>query len=94
MVVESPVIPDLVRDYRLEARVDGAWQELVTVADNRMRHRAHAFTAVRADALRLVITATNGSPWATVFALRAFCDPDPRLLHSSPPQTTPREIYR
>jgi hypothetical protein len=89
LVTPELVIADLVLRYRLDARVDGVWQELVTISDNRMRHRAHTFSSVQADALRLVITATNGSPWATVFALRAYSDPDPRLLHSGPPRIAP-----
>lgn len=84
------VIPDLVRDYRLDARIDGEWRDLVTITDNRMRHRAHSFAPVNAEGLRLVVSATNGSSRATVFALRAYTDPDPRLLHSEPPRLTTR----
>ncbi|MFD5335740.1 FAD-dependent oxidoreductase [Streptomyces hawaiiensis] len=68
-----PVMPELVRDYRVEALVDGAWQTVVTVEDNRERRRSHVLgERLRATALRLTVLATNGSEWATVVALRVF----------------------
>ncbi|MFD5098569.1 FAD-dependent oxidoreductase [Streptomyces albidochromogenes] len=68
-----PVMPELVRDYRVEALVDGAWQTVVTVEDNRGRRRSHVLgERLRATALRLTVLATNGSEWATVVALRVF----------------------
>jgi hypothetical protein len=87
---EPPVMPELVRDYRLEARVDGVWRELVEVIDNRVRRRVHVVAPIRVDALRLTVTTTNGSPWATVHAVRAYNDPDPRLLRSGAPLITTR----
>jgi hypothetical protein len=68
-----PVMPELVRDYRVEALVDGAWQTVLTVEDNRERRRSHVLgERLRATALRLTVLATNGSEWATVVALRVF----------------------
>ncbi|MEV7252857.1 FAD-dependent oxidoreductase [Streptomyces cyaneofuscatus] len=70
-----PVVPELVRDYAVEARVDGDWQTLVRVRDNRERRRSHPLQErLAATALRLKVSATNGSAWATVVALRVFED--------------------
>jgi hypothetical protein len=67
------VIPELVRDYRVEAEVDGRWQELVAVEGNRRRHRVHTLeTPVPLTGLRVVVESTNGSQWASIVAVRAF----------------------
>jgi hypothetical protein len=69
-------MPSLVRDYRLQARIDGAWVDQQVVTENRTRHHRHVFEEpVRTDALRLVVEATNGDPWARVVALRAYPEP-------------------
>ncbi|MFJ1787047.1 FAD-dependent oxidoreductase [Streptomyces anulatus] len=68
-----PVVPELVRDYSIEALVDGVWRTVVSVRDNRERRRSHPLDeSVAAMALRLNVKATNGSEWATVVALRVF----------------------
>src|SRR5690606_8467818 len=72
-LTEFEVIPELVRDYRVEAQVAGEWRELAAVTGNRRRHRVHALeSVVSATALRVVIEATNGSRWASVVAVRVF----------------------
>jgi len=65
-------VPTLARDYRVEACVDGSWQELATVADNRHRHRVHDVAATRTASLRVVVTATNGSPFVTASAVKVY----------------------
>jgi hypothetical protein len=69
-----PVIPELVRDYRILAEADdGEWLTIASIEGNRVRHRAHALDApVRTGAIRLVVTATNGAPSAMISALRVF----------------------
>ncbi|WP_438432299.1 FAD-dependent oxidoreductase [Gorillibacterium sp. sgz500922] len=68
-----PVIPELVRGYRLEALVKGEWRELARVADNRRRRRVHVLDQpVQASALRLVVDETNGAPLAEVFEIRVY----------------------
>jgi hypothetical protein len=72
---ETPfrVFRDLVRDYRVEARVQGAWTELVRETGNRVRRRAHRLASpVRAEALRLVVQATHGTAGAEVFEIRVY----------------------
>ncbi|MEU3831829.1 FAD-dependent oxidoreductase [Streptomyces microflavus] len=68
-----PVVPELVRDYRIETLVDGSWRTLTEVRDNRERRRSHPLDApVTTTALRVAVLATNGSAWATVVALRVY----------------------
>ncbi|MFJ8762755.1 FAD-dependent oxidoreductase [Streptomyces cyaneofuscatus] len=68
-----PVVPELVRDYRIEALMDGSWHTLVDVRDNRERRRSHPLDpSVTTTALRVNVLATNGSAWATVGTLRVY----------------------
>lgn len=69
------IIPELVKDYRLEARLAGEeeWTVLVQEKANRKRSRTHTLTEpIQADALRLVIESTNGSASAEVVELRVY----------------------
>ncbi|WP_405189681.1 FAD-dependent oxidoreductase [Streptomyces anulatus] len=72
------VMPELVRDYRVQSRdAAGAWHTLLTVTDNRRRHRVHTLAAedggpVRTGALRLVVDATHGARRAHVIAFKAY----------------------
>lgn len=67
------VMPELVRDYRLEGRVDGTWRTLATVEANHHRRRVHELAEpTRLDALRLVVSRTNGADTAQLVSLRAF----------------------
>ena len=64
--------PETVRDYSLEAKVDGVWQTVAEVQGNYQRRRMHAFEPVQVTALRICITATNGAPDARLFEIRAY----------------------
>jgi hypothetical protein len=67
------VIPELVRDYTIEACRDGVWTAVASVTDNRQRLRVHEFDAhVSTSAIRLVAERTNGSPWVSVVSVRAY----------------------
>jgi len=63
-------VPDLARDYRIEACVDGDWRSVAEVEGNRHRHRVHDVEPVRTSSLRVVVTATNGSPFVTASAVK------------------------
>jgi hypothetical protein len=66
-------VPDLVRDYTLDVRTAEGWRPVAEVTGNRHRHRVHTLAEpVRADALRLRVTATNGSPAVTVCAVKVY----------------------
>jgi FAD dependent oxidoreductase len=70
------VMPALVRDYEIQAEVDGSWTTLAAGRDNRRRHRVHRLdVAVTATRLRVVITSTNGAPRAHVVAVRTYAEP-------------------
>ncbi|MGY5000746.1 FAD-dependent oxidoreductase [Streptomyces griseus] len=74
------VMPELVRDYRLQAcDAAGDWHTLLTVTENRRRHRVHPVRTadggpVRTAALRLVVDATHGARHAHVVAFKAYGD--------------------
>ena len=66
------VIPQLVRDYRLEVLGSGGWTTIADEQDNRRRHRQHPLPAGLGafSAARLVVSATNGARQARVVAFR------------------------
>ena len=69
---DEPRVERCVRDYRIEARLEGEWTTVTAATGNYQRFRRHTFDAVTADALRLVVEATNGLSAAEVFELRAY----------------------
>ena len=65
--------PETVRDYRIEGRSgDGEWCQLAGVEGNYQRLRRHCFDGpeMQFDALRVVVTATNGVAEARICGLR------------------------
>ncbi|EME19625.1 MULTISPECIES: FAD-dependent oxidoreductase [Rhodococcus] len=66
--------PQTVRDYAVEALVDGEWHEIVKVTGNIRTRVVHTFDAVQTSALRLMIYATNGDPSAGVYEIRCYAD--------------------
>jgi hypothetical protein len=71
----SEPLDTLVKAYRVEARCEGAWIEVICEADNRTRCRTHRFAAVQAEALRLVVDAVHaGGRAARLFELRAYAE--------------------
>jgi hypothetical protein len=66
------VIPELVRDYRIEIATAEGWAVVDRVTGNRRRRRVHEVGGVTTNALRVVVEATNGSAWASVVAVRVF----------------------
>lgn len=67
------VMPGLVRNYRLEAWIDGKWEGILEVKDNRKRKRIHSLPeSVRSDKLRIVVEETNGSPYAEIIEVRVY----------------------
>ncbi|MEK5435269.1 MULTISPECIES: FAD-dependent oxidoreductase [Paenibacillus] len=66
-------IPELVRDYRLEAFSEGKWTVLHREKGNYKRKRIHRLPApVKASALRLVVEASNGGRFAEVVEVRVY----------------------
>lgn len=65
--------PETVRDYRIEARVDGQWIEVVAVQGNYLRHRIHRLNEeLKTNALRVVVEATNGAEQARICEVRVY----------------------
>ena len=62
--------PETVRDYRLTARTASGEVELADVRGNYQRLRRHAFDPIEVRAVRLHVTATNGSEHVRVFEIR------------------------
>ena len=65
--------PDLIKDYDVEVKSNGAWKTVAEVRDNHHRRCRHVLPeAIKADAVRLVIRATNGTPRAQVYAVQVY----------------------
>jgi hypothetical protein len=62
--------PETIRDYSIEALVNGRWKPVVTVAGNYQRRCVHAVEACQFTALRITVTATNGLPHARLCEVR------------------------
>jgi hypothetical protein len=72
---ETPfaIIPELVKDYDLEAWVGGEWRKLAQEQGNRKRKKVHRLTeSVATDRVRLVVHATNGCERAELIELRVY----------------------
>ncbi|MBM7567196.1 FAD-dependent oxidoreductase [Paenibacillus sacheonensis] len=68
-----PVLPELVKDCRIEALVGDEWTVLERIADNRRRKRVVQLpAAVAASAIRVAVEATNGSPFAQLIEIRVY----------------------
>lgn len=65
----------LVHTARVEALVDGQWQEIARMEENRERHRSFPLARpVRTDSLRVVVEEMNGAPTARIVSLRVYGD--------------------
>lgn len=71
---ETPflVIPELVKDYRIEAWINNGWTVLHRETNNRIRKRVHSINEVQTNKLRLVVESTNGSPRAEIVEIRVY----------------------
>ena len=54
------VVPWSVREYTLEAWVEGGWREVAREEENVHRYREHRFAPVCAERLRLTVHSTHG----------------------------------
>jgi hypothetical protein len=72
-VIRAPQ-PETVRDYELLYSAPGSkeWVSLGQFKGNHQRLRRHDFKPISAAALRLKITATNGSKVAAVYEVRCY----------------------
>ena len=72
-IIRAPQ-PETVKDYQVLYRnsADGKWEILADVKNNHQRLVRHEFSPVSAQAIRLVVTATNGEKLARVFEVRCY----------------------
>lgn len=66
------VVPELVKDYRVEVCREGRWEAVVVVEGNRLRRRKHLLDGSAVSAVRVATTATNGSAYAEIIEVRAY----------------------
>ncbi|MOA48820.1 hypothetical protein D3C78_1716190 [compost metagenome] len=67
------VIPELVKDYRIEAMTEHGWEVICQITNNRMRKHVHQLPKqVNCTQLRLVVEQTNGSSRAEVIEIRVY----------------------
>lgn len=72
--VKLPMPEELVRDYTVELRSDGAWREIARVTGNDRRYRVHRLPRVEADALRVTVIRTWGDKLSRILEIRAYDD--------------------
>lgn len=68
------VMPELVADYVVEIRAEGAWRPVAEVTGNRHRHRIHDIPTTSADGVRVRISRTNGSPYVSLSSVKVFAE--------------------
>ncbi|WP_129668904.1 FAD-dependent oxidoreductase [Phytoactinopolyspora endophytica] len=66
------VMPELIRDYEIQAATSDGWSTLVTVTGNRRRRRVHDVVPIETTQVRAVVTATNGAPCAHLVSFRLY----------------------
>jgi hypothetical protein len=70
---ELYVDPQVARDLRAEALVDGEWKEIGAVTGNYQRRVVFQSDApVSTDRIRITVTATNGDPSAAIYEVRCY----------------------
>jgi hypothetical protein len=70
-IIRAPQ-PETVKDYDLFVLRQGQWKHVCAIRDNYQRLRAHNLEPGPADAVRMVIHATNGIPEARLFEIRCY----------------------
>ena len=67
------VLPELVRNYTVEAYANGEWTAVAEGQNNHKRKHVHTLgAAVSADKLRISVYSTNGSPCAEIVEVRVY----------------------
>jgi FAD-dependent oxidoreductase family protein len=72
-IIRAPQ-PETVRDYALSYRSDksGPWKPLAEIKNNHQRLVRHTFEPVKAQAIRIHVTATQGDKLARIFEVRCY----------------------
>jgi hypothetical protein len=69
--MKYPEVETCVKDYTVEIFDGAEWQTVAEVAGNFMRKRTHTFGVVKAERIRITVTATCGDPSARITEVRA-----------------------
>ncbi|MZQ85131.1 FAD-dependent oxidoreductase [Paenibacillus sp. 5J-6] len=70
---EFEVIPELVKDYKLQAFAHGEWKTVAEELNNHTRHHIHTFPeTVVTNRLRLLVESTNGAERAEIVEIRCY----------------------
>lgn len=70
---EFEIIPELVKDYTVQAWVGESWTTVVEATNNHTRHHVHVLdSAVSTNRLRVVVASTNGSAHVEIVELRCY----------------------
>jgi hypothetical protein len=64
--------PESVRELEIRAHTPQGWRTVGTLQDVYHRRHVLAFPIVEADALQVIVTATNGDPHARVYEIRVY----------------------
>ena len=62
----------LAKGYFVEVLSGGEWRKVAEAQENARRLCIHDFRAQSAEALRITVTETYGSPSASIFEIRAY----------------------
>ncbi|GGA86159.1 hypothetical protein GCM10011369_30270 [Neiella marina] len=68
----NAVPPELLKQLQLEARVNGRWQRLAVVTNNRTRLIKFTFEPLTTTAIRIRLEQTYGAPNGKLFEVRAY----------------------
>lgn len=67
------IIPELAKDYQIQAWVRGEWITLAEEHSNHTRKRVHKLaSSIETSKLRIVVTSTNGSERAEIVEVRCY----------------------
>lgn len=79
-VLKNPEAPQCAKDYALyiesnltsDRYKNTGWKKIIEITGNYHRKRIHGFPKITSKKLKLEITATNGSPSASVYEIRVY----------------------
>ncbi|MGC6505912.1 MAG: FAD-dependent oxidoreductase [Coraliomargaritaceae bacterium] len=71
---EDRMPPESVRDYRVDAFVEGEWKTLAKVENNYQRRRIHRFEETEVSKIKILVQATNGDSSARIYEVRLYND--------------------
>ncbi|WP_150275112.1 FAD-dependent oxidoreductase [Paenibacillus tepidiphilus] len=72
-VTPHEVLPELVKNYRIEVQSGSGWTVIDEVQDNYSRKQMHTLESpILAERIRIAVEATNGAPCAEIIEVRVY----------------------